>query len=150
MASVIISDKVHEIDREASSVMRFLLAGNATITLQNRVSGDHRTFRIKRSEDGKKWFVSFMSGNDNETGFSYMGLLENRLGETRYRLTDKSRYRDDSTVQKTWQWFFAHITRGNIPANLAVFHAGRCCVCGRKLTVPASVASGIGPECAKR
>ena len=30
-----------------------------------------------------------------------------------------------------------------------MLHEGRCGRCARRLTVPASVASGIGPECAK-
>jgi hypothetical protein len=30
------------------------------------------------------------------------------------------------------------------------WHEGKCCRCGRKLTVPASIASGIGPECATK
>jgi hypothetical protein len=130
--------------------MGFMLAGNATLTLQNAISGDHRTFRVRRSDDGKTWFVSFMSGSDNETGFSYMGIMKKDFGGVSYRLTAKSNYGDDSTVQKTWRWFLAHLSRGNIPANLAVYHAGRCCKCGRKLTVPSSIESGIGPECAKR
>ena len=32
---------------------------------------------------------------------------------------------------------------------LEVWHEGRCGRCNRALTVPESIASGIGPECAK-
>jgi len=33
---------------------------------------------------------------------------------------------------------------------LEIWHEGRCGRCNRKLTVPASIALGIGPECGQR
>ena len=41
-------------------------------------------------------------------------------------------------------------TKARIPEHLEIFHEGRCCACGRKLTTPESILSGIGPECAKK
>jgi hypothetical protein len=37
-----------------------------------------------------------------------------------------------------------------LPKGLKVHHEGRCCRCGRKLTVPESIETGLGPECASR
>lgn len=39
------------------------------------------------------------------------------------------------------------IAGGVIPPSLEVWHEGRCGRCGRALTVPESIASGIGPVC---
>jgi hypothetical protein len=33
---------------------------------------------------------------------------------------------------------------------LAVYHEGRCGACGRRLTTPESISSGLGPVCAGR
>jgi hypothetical protein len=37
-----------------------------------------------------------------------------------------------------------------LPGGYKIHHEGRCGKCGRLLTVPESVETGIGPECAKR
>ena len=42
----------------------------------------------------------------------------------------------------------ARLAAGSMPANVEINHEGRCGRCGRALTVPESVASGIGPESA--
>jgi hypothetical protein len=44
----------------------------------------------------------------------------------------------------------AHVTDGPMPAELEVWHQGSCGKCGRPLTVPESIASGIGPVCASK
>jgi hypothetical protein len=33
--------------------------------------------------------------------------------------------------------------------NFEVWHEGKCGKCGRALTVPSSILTGIGPECSK-
>ena len=40
------------------------------------------------------------------------------------------------------------INQGRMPLTLTVFHDGKCGRCGRKLTVPESIQSGLGPVCA--
>jgi hypothetical protein len=37
---------------------------------------------------------------------------------------------------------------GRIPETVEIWHEGRCCRCGRRLTVPESIYAGIGPDCA--
>jgi hypothetical protein len=47
-----------------------------------------------------------------------------------------------------WTWFCRHLfERDTVPDGLEVWHEGRCGRCNRKLTVPASIESGFGPEC---
>lgn len=41
-------------------------------------------------------------------------------------------------------------TAGQDLPECEVWHEGRCGRCGRKLTVPESIETGIGPDCAKR
>lgn len=36
----------------------------------------------------------------------------------------------------------------NLPSQIEVWHEGRCGACGRRLTVPESIANGLGPVCA--
>jgi hypothetical protein len=36
-----------------------------------------------------------------------------------------------------------------LPEFVEVWHEGKCGKCGRALTVPSSILTGIGPECSK-
>ena len=131
----------------------FILAGKAIFTiigLSNRY-----TFKVQRREaDGNRYqqdayFVSLLTGPENTSDYTYLGMLEPISGHV--RLTRKSSYRDDSTPVKAIRWAVERIWRNQpIPAPAAIMHAGRCRRCGRLLTVPASIVSGFGPECAGR
>jgi hypothetical protein len=50
---------------------------------------------------------------------------------------------------KAFAWTWSHIVGEVLPnEQLEIWHEGRCARCNRRLTVPASIASGFGPECA--
>jgi hypothetical protein len=41
------------------------------------------------------------------------------------------------------------LIKNNLPNFIEIWHEGRCGKCGRTLTVPDSIANGLGPECIK-
>jgi hypothetical protein len=133
---------------------RFIEAGNATITICSRGSGQRFTYRFRRAEEGgdaRPWFVSLLSGPDNEGSYSYMGIIRpGAMGGVQF--TRKSKVGAGAPSAKGLDWFLHHLYAGNA-ANLRqaeVWHEGRCGRCGRKLTVPESVATGFGPDCAQQ
>jgi hypothetical protein len=129
---------------------RFVLAGHATVTLTSEKTGKWFTYRISQAKDRQTgepqdfWFVNLLTGPDNSNDFTYMGVI----GNNGFRLTQKSRLGAEAPSVKAFQFFWRHLYAGNIPADLTVRHDGTCGRCGRKLTVPSSLASGLGPECA--
>lgn len=133
---------------DAKDALEFMLAGNAYLTLRSTKTGTRYTFRVKRKKDTNLWFVSTLWGSDNTSDYSYLGLIdENR----QFRLSPKSRTTRDSPQTKAFEWTMRQLVeKGIVPDQLEVWHEGRCGRCGRLLTVPESIASGIGPECAKR
>lgn len=62
------------------------------------------------------------------------------------RLTKASKMNAESAPVKAMQFALAHPEA----PGLQIFHEGRCGRCGRVLTVPESVETGFGPECAGR
>ena len=52
-------------------------------------------------------------------------------------------------LEKMFVWTWNKVHKGLLPAEIEVWHEGACCYCGRKLTVPASIELGIGPDCAE-
>lgn len=124
-----------------------LLAGNATITLVSKKTGTRYTFNLKAPKDGGDVrFVSLLTGPNNETDYNYIGLLT----LNGFRTTAKSKLTADAAPCKAIGWTYGQLAAGVLPETVEVWHEGRCCRCGRKLTVPESVANGIGPDCAEK
>lgn len=139
----------HPINRD------FLLAGKATFTIETPDQG-HRTFKVThKAAEGRwkeTWFVKMLTGSDNTSDYSYVGKLDDFTGQV--VLTAKSKMDKDSYAVKLLNRVLARIWADDHEAfeskGYKVHHEGQCCRCGRALTVPASIESGIGPECAKR
>jgi hypothetical protein len=92
--------------------------------------------------------VSYLFGPDNETNFKGVGFVSG--GEFRpwksFSETASREFRDrieDALLA------IASGERDELRLAYAL-RSGRCAACGRKLTVPASINRGLGPECAKR
>ncbi len=126
---------------------RFMLGGKATLTLQGL--RDRYTYRVTRSDPDQAGrsvlFVALLTGPDNQSDYTYMGLLEELTGQI--RLTRKSRYTDQSQPVVALRWACKRIWAGRSIAPASIYHIGACGRCGRALTVPSSIASGFGPEC---
>lgn len=144
------------------TVRRFLLAGDATLTLVSKKTGARFTYRVRQPDapEGQPpkdiWFVSVLSGPDNEGDYAYMGQVWPPRGYsafTKERLEyahgRKSKISPSAPSAQAFAWFARKVLlEQRLPDSLEVWHEGRCCRCGRKLTVPESIAAGIGPECA--
>jgi hypothetical protein len=136
----------------AEEAMRFLNAGNAIVTLSSKRTGNHFTFKIWRPENASDdiAFVALLNGPDNETNYKYMGRLRRGVyihGRKVMKLGDIT---SDAPSAIAFKWAYERLARGVMPTDLVVLHEGRCGRCGRRLTHPISIASGIGPECATK
>lgn len=133
----------------APAAFKFALAGNATFTLRSKKTGKHFTYRVRRSEDGKVYFVALMVGPDNENSFKYLGFIKDVGNGPRYRHGGgKSCSQPDLAQARAFEWTWDALLHSVMPSSLEVWHACKCGRCGRKLTHPSSVESGFGPECA--
>lgn len=140
-------------------VREFLLAGNATLTLVSKKTGTRYTYRVRVPEDlrehrdardvKKIYFVSLLTGSDNENSYTYIGQIFSDA--VKYTHGKKSRLTLEAPGVKAFEWFARMVlnpSAPDLPASLEVWHEGRCGRCNRLLTVPESIARGIGPECA--
>ena len=130
---------------------RFVTAGRAIFTLQGKDS--RYTFRVNRAEPkpGSQYtqpayFVSLLTGPDNLDDYTYAGLLDVQTGQI--RITRASKYTAESQPIKAFNWAIGRIWQGKPIAPAVFYHIGRCARCGRALTVPSSIETGLGPECA--
>lgn len=131
---------------------KFVLAGNATFTVTSLQSGTRFTYKVDAAKDGKRYFVSVLTGPDNWTNYRYFGTINPLTGEFRFARPESAKVTPDAPSAKGFEWFWRHLTNplGGKMEQVKVNHEGKCCCCGRKLTVPESIESGIGPDCAQR
>jgi hypothetical protein len=129
----------------------FFTAGKAKFTLQSEKTGVRYTYRLIKVENEDRppvYFIHLLTGSDNERSFTYLGMVDPSTGET--RLTKRSQFSDDSLPVKAINWTLPRIWMGAPITGVSVYHEGCCGRCGRSLTVPESIESGIGPECRLR
>lgn len=130
----------------ADSAAAYILAGNAIVTLVSKRTGARFTYKVRKPNENSPHFVSLLRGADNTDDYSYIGTI---FHGTTFRGTRKSRVRTDSPSYRAFAWAFDRLASGGpMPEDLEVWHEGRCGACGRTLTVPESIASGLGPVCA--
>lgn len=136
----------------------FVLAGDATITVSNG-QDTHFTYNIYKADPTPEYpkeafFVSVLSGPDV---YLYMGKVEVRIDkpslDPMIKLTSRSRVKHTADSYRVGQWALRaiwQVARGTytMPEGYSIKHDGRCGRCGRALTHPASLDTGLGPECA--
>ena len=93
--------------------------------------------------------MSALTGPDNTSHYRYIGVI---FDEKTFRHTKKSTIGKDAPVVRCFEWVWNVLSKKSQKAldRIEFWHEGRCAVCGRKLTVPESIKSGIGPVCEGR
>lgn len=134
-----------------SHALSYILAAkvnraSATVTLRSQRTGARFTYKISASEDQKLRFVKVLVGQDNESSYAYLGII-NEQGA--FRTTAKSKISSSAPSAVAFDWTLKALVAGRDP-HVEIFHAGKCGRCGRKLTVPESIEIGLGPECAEK
>jgi uncharacterized protein DUF6011 len=136
--------------KDPAHALRFLLAGNAHATFVSRKTETRFTYRVSlvdpRPGDTKAppHFVSVLTGSEQ---YTYLGCI---FGETVYSHGKRSKVSQDALSAKAFAWIWKHLSAGHLPPECEIWHDGRCSRCRRQLTVPESLASGLGPECARK
>lgn len=135
----------------AQDAVKFMYAGRAVFTLVSVRTGIRYTYKIKTGTVNNKptpvLFVHVLSGPDNTHSYSYIGYIKrDRLGE----LLSGNKGHGDALSFKALAWAMRKLSQGKIPQDLEIYHVGKCGACGRALTVPESIQTGLGPVCAGR
>lgn len=126
----------------ATQALAFIFAGNARVTLVSKRTHKRYTYRIRVCQDKPSlWFAGLLTDSDTYTHIGHChgtGIFTPKMG------------RPMSQPLTALNWAINHLSAGSIPDDLEIWHEGRCGKCARTLTVPESIASGFGPECAKQ
>lgn len=134
---------------DPKDAMRFIYAGNALFTIVSRKTGTRFTFKVSAArgerDKSKMRFVKVLNGPDNTSSYLYLGYVKtSQLGV----MIAGNKGRPDADSYKAFTWIIKQLAAGKMPETVEFLHAGKCGCCGRTLTVPKSIKSGLGPICA--
>ena len=138
---------------DAAHALRFMLAGNAHITFVSTRTGARFTYHVQlgspRPGDTRPpvYFVSVLTAPDH---YEYLGVIFPNNKAFAFAKEGKSRISQSAPSAKAFLWVWKHLRGGAAPAECEIWHEGRCGKCGRRLTDPQSISSGLGPVCAGR
>ncbi len=132
-------EKVIEMIRDLDSVEK----GSVYFSFENTQSAHHRTFKISKSDFAEgKLVIGLLTGSDNEFAYTNFGFINPTTGQV--NLWRKYEY--DSTFPK-YAKMMQGMFQNTLPDYINAHHSGKCFRCGRQLTTPESIESGIGPIC---
>ncbi len=127
----------------ADDAKKFILAGNARITLVSQKTGQRFSYRVRRPDENKPHFVQLLSGPDNESSYTFLGTI---FESKNYR--NGRNISGEAPSARAFDWTWRWLLKGEMPPHCEIWHEGRCGRCGRVLTVPDSIRNGLGPDCA--
>jgi len=123
---------------------------NGTYTVVLSEAGAYRTLRIEDCPEmmdrpAGTQIAGFLSGPDNERDFTNCAFIAGS------QVIMWARFKHDSTSAQALKILVSATDDQRADYGTAyAMESGRCCRCGRKLTVPASLFRGMGPECSKK
>lgn len=133
------------------AIRSYLEGGKGVVTLLSP-TGEHRTYSFRRpyddifKDDDYYKNALFVYAQTSSHNWMYVGLYN----KNSFRLTQASRYGINHPIVKGAR-YLVKMMNDELAAQgpMILYHEGVCSVCGRKLTNPKSINTGIGPRCRK-
>lgn len=134
----------------ADQFRNFIFAGRSIFTLENTTTNTYITFKIRQiKKKGKlvpnNFGISCKGVGSLMAGFIFLGFLH--LERKSFKRWGEHKDNPSFIGYKTLFWLFRNLENLENFPNLELYHEGICCKCGRTLTVPESIDTGIGPKC---
>ena len=132
-----------------ADALTFMTAGKCTVTLKSLRTDTHFTFKINAPKDNDTvLFVKVLTGSDNSWNgdWSFIGTIFISTDGLSFRAGRKGC--PDAPSFKAMTFTLNCLRADMIPNMLEIWHEGQCGMCGKPLTHPTSIASGLGPICA--
>lgn len=129
-----------------SDIKRYVLAGKAIFTLLSTKLDKRYTYKVFLQKDLTNYQVKVLFGNDNSCDKMYRHVcwfdpFTKNIVFSR-GLT--------STPNRMFLYFIQCLfTDTPLPDTCEFYHSGKCARCGRLLTTPESIKTGLGPICEK-
>lgn len=141
------------------SALKFMTAGKCTCTIESKKTGAKFTYKISRNDkdkdgDDRNKNMFFVSVDKGYLDFIYAGVVFLRKKGNKkvfeFYKGKKGNYTHKSISIKALLYTLNMLLEGKTDIGVNVYHLGNCSKCGRPLTDPDSIKTGLGPTCASR
>ena len=129
--------------------IKFCTAGNSVFTLVSLKTQTRYTYKVLASDDRTAFYVKCLAGPNNNEDYYDLARIRLRDGVPDiYFISGKGRmFVATSKAYLAIEHVFMNCLVKIKMLDVEIWHEGRCCRCGRRLTVPESIEQGYGPEC---
>lgn len=138
---------------ELNNALPYILAGNSEFILHSTKTNQDFYYKMKKKEklDNKDEFIYFLNVKQGKD-WSYAGVVwyDNNVNQFKFSKGVKGNIEGTDLNIRSLLFVINKLNNNELPQHCLVFHTGRCGVCGKKLTTPESILTGLGPSCAKR
>lgn len=137
----------HNLKQE--NALEFILGNNALFTVKSLRTQSRFTYKVLIDCNNERIYkVSVLNGTDNVRNYKQIGLIYKGLDSLSHFFESvNSIHIKTAPSTIAFEYTFNNLCMGKVMPQVEIWHEGRCCRCGRVLTVPESIAMGIGPEC---
>jgi hypothetical protein len=130
--------KVGQISHENAT--NYILGGKAFVTFLNPSTGNRFTYKVLKHKTDDIYFVHVLTNPDT---YMFLGTIRNFV----FRFSQKSKILRDARSHIVFDYVFHNLGMRTLNSSIEIFHDGKCGRCGRQLTDPISVETGLGPYC---
>ena len=142
--------------KNTQDIRDYMFAGKAEFTLHSLPTDKHFTYKIidlVTNYDNSMKFLYYLSGSDNDNDWQYACTIRQLKNSADQHITVKETQKSrgfSAPVMIAFRWFIYMLNKDQISIDLEFMHSGKCSACGRKLTMPESIRTGLGPVCRSR
>lgn len=138
---------------EQNKALQFILAGKCEFILHSTKTNEDFKFEMtkqqtKENENKFIYFLNTLHGYDK----TYAGVIwfNDKTQEFQFSQGKKGQVASKELNIRSLIFVLNKLLKNETVQYLDVFHTGRCGKCGKKLTTPESILTGLGPTCSKR
>lgn len=133
--------------------LQFILAGKCEFILHSTKTGADFKFEMTKQEqrDNKDKFIYFLNVlHGYEKTYAGVVWFNEDTQEFKFSQGKKGQINANELNIRSLIFVLNKLFRNEAVQYLDVFHVGKCGACGKKLTTPESILTGLGPTCSKK
>lgn len=137
---------------EQKDAISFILAGKAEFVLHSTKTNEDFKFVLTRKEsiNNKEEYIYFVNVMlSREKIYAGHIKFDNDKQEFYFMQGIKGKMPASDRTIRSLLLVINKLFKYEIVNNLEIFHMGKCGACGKKLTTPESILTGLGPTCCK-
>lgn len=139
------------------NALQFILAGESEFVLISGKTGVKLRYKLDKkvvtseSYKDQSEFIYWLNTSEKNGTMIYAGVLFFDTNSNSFKFGKGARGILQSTDirVKSLIYVLNNLVNSNFSMNVTIMHVGKCGKCGKKLTDPSSILTGLGPVCAK-